>query len=240
MATGPNQRLSDEPMALRNGDRMKQAEFHQAYLLMPDNYHAELIGGIVYEPSPVGYEHSEFEPDLSALLHRYAKAAIGVGLCSNGSVILSEDDEVQPDLFLRIKDEYNGQSKLTPKTLSKSMIQYVAGAPELVAEVAYSSRAIDLHLKKHTYKKHGVCEYLVLCLNPKEIRWFSLSDSGVLKPDANGIFRSVVFPGLWIHGPALLESKFDICENTLTQGLESPEFEAFKLKLANVGSQGFL
>jgi hypothetical protein len=39
---------------ITNGDHMKQPEFHRLYSSMPEDYRAELIGGIVFEPSPLG------------------------------------------------------------------------------------------------------------------------------------------------------------------------------------------
>jgi hypothetical protein len=38
---------------LVTGDRMSREEFHRIYAATPDAFHAELIGGIVYVPSPL-------------------------------------------------------------------------------------------------------------------------------------------------------------------------------------------
>lgn len=43
---------------------MHQPEFHQAYLAMLSDYKAELIGGVVYEPSPLGLEHGTHDAHL--------------------------------------------------------------------------------------------------------------------------------------------------------------------------------
>jgi Uma2 family endonuclease len=137
--------------------------------------------------------------------------------------MLGDEDEVQPDLTLRILPEHGGQSK-QPK--------FIEGAPELVAEVAYSSYAIDLHLKKERYRVAGVIEYLVLCLQPRRLYWFDFKHDAELTADGEGIFRSVVFPGLWIHGTGLLDSKHVQTDQTLRAGLLSSEHKRFVTRLA--------
>ena len=57
------------------------------------------------------------------------------------TVILAEESEPQPDLALRVLTECGGQSWVTEDN-------YYAGAPELIAEIAHSSRAIDLNQKR--------------------------------------------------------------------------------------------
>jgi hypothetical protein len=42
----------DEP-GLHTGDRMTRKEFHRRYEKMPDNFRAELIGGVVYGGLPI-------------------------------------------------------------------------------------------------------------------------------------------------------------------------------------------
>ncbi len=228
MASVPRRRVheQDSPVLLRTGDRMTRKEFHRAYSQMPENYRAELIGGIVFEPSPLGYAHGENDVRLSFLLEMYSMHTPGTGVAGNVTVILGEEDEVQPDLILRITEELGGQSHLTGKK------KYVKDAPELVAEVAHSSRAIDLHLKKERYALAGVLEYIVICLDPKRLYWFDLRRRKELTADADGVFRSVVFPGLWIHGDDLLNGQREATLEILNRGLKSPEHMTFVSKLA--------
>jgi|SRR5438552_3269847 len=49
---------------LCNGDRLTQPEFHRRYLTYPDDAHFELIGGIVYVPSPQRMPHSDYDGEL--------------------------------------------------------------------------------------------------------------------------------------------------------------------------------
>ena len=41
------------------GQRLGQAEFHRRYEAMPPRTRAELVGGIVYMPSPMSNDHGE-------------------------------------------------------------------------------------------------------------------------------------------------------------------------------------
>lgn len=213
------------PELLHNGDRMTRAQFHRAYSQMPDNYKAELIGGIVFEPSPLGYPHGEHHLRLGNLLDTYRIHTPGTGAADSVTVMLSDEDEVQPDLVLRLAQELGGRSRLTRD-------RYVKGAPELVAEIAHSSRAIDLHLKKERYTLAGVVEYVVVCVSPKQIYWFDLPGRKEMAPDNDGVFRSAVFPGLWIHGDGLLKLEGELTLDILNRGLRSPEHKEFVSQLA--------
>lgn len=212
---------------LSNGDRMVRHEFHNAYCNMPESYRAELIGGIVFEPSPLGWDHSEGHSVLNHLLVTYSIATAGTRVGDNASLFLSDEDEVQPDLILRIEEQFGGRSKLTKKG------RFLEGSPELVAEIAYSSRAIDLHLKKDRYHLAGVNEYIVFCLNPVSLYWFDLrqSESEKLQADADGIIRSRIFPGLWIHEAGLLETDRQKTLAVLNDGIASAEHDEFALEL---------
>jgi len=96
-----------------------------------------------------------------------------------------------------------------------------------VAEIAHSSQDMDLHDKKQRYAAAGVREYLVVCLKPKKLHWFDLRNNCELASDAGGIFRSVLFPGLWIDGEALLRLDYQRLMGALNQGLATPEYAAF-------------
>ena len=69
------------------------------------------------------------------------------------------------------------------------------GPPELVAEVAHSTRAIDLHQKRLDYQQAGVREYLVLCIEGPELIWFGFRSRGRIVPDGDGVCRCACFPG---------------------------------------------
>ena len=209
---------------LYTGDRMAQPEFHRRYLAYSDDVKFELIGGIVYMASPLRRAHTRRHLQLGALLERYAHATHGVEALDNATTVLGEDSEPQPDLALRVLSQYGGSSRESPDDC-------VIGPPELVVEIAHSSRAIDMHQKRRDYQQAGVREYLVLCLEEPEFHWFRFRRAGRIVPDVNGVYRSRAFPGLWIDGPALLADKRARLVTILRRGLASPEHAAFIRRL---------
>jgi Uma2 family endonuclease len=209
---------------LHNGDRMTQAEFHRIYEQMPEDFRAELIGGIVYVASPLQIPHGNYHLPLSTLFFVYQSNTPGVEASDNTTVILGEYGEPQPDLYLRILPEYGGQSRTED--------DYVVGGPELMTEIGLSSRAMDLHGKKDDYARYGVLEYLVLCVRERQLRWFDLRANQELTADVDGIMRVRCFPGLWIHVEAVLAKNARQMLATLEQGLATPEHAAFVRQLA--------
>src|SRR5262245_5995245 len=116
---------------LENGDRMTQPEFHRRYEAYPKDAKIELIGGIVYMASPMRLPHGTYHVKLSTVLDVYASGTSGLQVADNATAILGDESEPQPDLLLRILEEYGGQSK-------ENAEQYIEGAPEFIAEIAHS------------------------------------------------------------------------------------------------------
>jgi Uma2 family endonuclease len=205
---------------LRSGDRMTREEFHRIYERMPEHFQAELVGGIVYVSPPLRLEHGQHHIPLGTVFFAYEASTPGVQSGDNTTVLLSNDSEPQPDLFLRILPEYGGQSKTTKDG-------YLEGAPELVAEIAHSTHAIDLHAKRDIYARYGVLEYLVLSLKERELKWFDLRANKELVADRDGVCRVRAFPGLRIHVEALLQRNYQQLMATLKVGLETSEHSDF-------------
>jgi Uma2 family endonuclease len=215
---------------LCNGDRMSRKEFHRAYATAPDGFKAELIGGTVHVSPPLQLRHGRNHLPLGAIFFLYEGSTPGVEAGDNTTILLGDDSEPQPDLFLRILPDFGGQSSTTKD-------DFVRGAPELIAEISSSSRAIDLHAKRADYEKHGVLEYLVVSLKEKKLRWFDLAAPRELSADTHGVLRIRAFPGLWIHGPALLDRDVAKLTATLQQGLDSPQHTQFVKQLAARGGR---
>ncbi|MBW4556262.1 MAG: Uma2 family endonuclease [Trichormus sp. ATA11-4-KO1] len=211
--------------ALASGDRLTRAEFERRYEATPEKFKAELIEGVVYVASPVRAFHGVPHADLVTWLGVYRTATPGVSAADNTTTRLDLDNEPQPDALLRI--ETGGTS-----TLSKD--GYIEGTPELIAEIATSSAAIDLGDKKNAYRRNGVQEYLVWQTFENRFSWFRLQSEEfvLIEPDAEGIICSSTFPGLWLEVTALLEGRMIDVLNTLQKGLTSPEHQAFVQKLA--------
>lgn len=216
--------LPRSPVELYNGDRMSREEFHRLYEQAPPDFKAELIGGTVYVASPLKLAHGEPHLLLGVLLVAYSTRTPGVRPSDNTTVLLGDDAEVQPDLLLRVLPEYGGQSATKDG--------YVMGGPELVMEVAHSSRAVDLHSKKSVYARSGVREYLAYCVAERQLKWFDLTADKELQADDSGICRLKSYPGLWINGTALAAYDYAQMIATLEQGLATPEHAAFVAELA--------
>ena len=214
------------PTRLGEGQRIDQPTFHERYEGMPPGTRAELIEGVVFIPSPVGYEHSDSHIPALVWLEHYARRTSGVQVLDNATVILNRSNEPQPDAMLRIRPEYGGRTKNEGR--------YLAGAPELVVEVSRSTRYMDLGPKLDAYERAGVLEYIVRASEPDEVIWHILEDGQIvaLSPDAEGLLRSRVFPGLWLNTSALLSNDRDAVCETLMCGLNTPEHAAFVARLA--------
>ena len=209
---------------LVNGEHMKQAEFHRRYEAYPEDFKIELIGGVVYMTSPLRWPHGNYHLILGTAFALYTGETPGVEAGDNATAILGEESEPQPDLSMRLLPEYGGQSRLNEE-------EYVEGAPELLAEIAHSTRAIALHQKRDDYQRAGVIEYVVLCIEEREFHWFHFPSGEMLKPNRRGVCRSRVFPGLWVDVPALLERDTNRLIATVRRGLASREHTSFVRRL---------
>jgi Uma2 family endonuclease len=212
---------------LEAGQCLDQPTFHERYEAMPPNTRAELVGGVVYMPSPLSADHGEPDNDVSGWLFHYKRFTPGVRSPNDATVILDQWGEPQPDCQLRIPAELGGQTHLDENG-------YITGAPELVVEIARSSRSYDLKQKKADYERAGVAEYLVVELDPNRIHWFVRRGTrfAQLQPGPVGVYRSKIFPGLWLDALALFSEDLDRVIKVLEQGLATPEHAAFVAKLA--------
>lgn len=214
-------------MLLQNGDRMTRTEFLRRYRAMPNISHAELIEGRVYMPSPVSADrHGEPHFDLITWLGMYRAMTPGVVGGDNSTLELDFDNAPQPDGYLRLTEQVGGQSRLVHG--------YVQGAPELIIEIAASTVSYDLHEKMNAYRRNGVKEYVVWRTNDSAIDWFILVD-GRFDPHPmsdDGIYRSLVFPGLWLDTVAVLRGDMAQVLQILQQGLADASHQAFVMTLS--------
>ncbi|MDY7012886.1 MAG: Uma2 family endonuclease [Cyanobacteriota bacterium] len=200
---------------LENGDRLTRLEFETRYEQMPRLQKAELIEGVVYMGSPLRIDrHGNPHIHVATWLGVYEAATPGVQAGDNCTVRLDAENEPQPDVLLRIKE--NGQS-----TISED--GYVEGAPELIVEIAASTASIDLHDKQRVYRGNQVQEYLVWRIYDKKFDWFRLKEGKYikLKPDEQGIIKSEIYPGLWLNIDSLLSGNLAKVLEVLQQGIAS-------------------
>jgi hypothetical protein len=216
---------------LRTGDRLTREEFHRRYEAMPEDFRAELIGGVVHVFARGKVGPGRLRSALGALFALFAAPTPGVEAGGPVTLLLGEDSEPQPDLYLRVLPECAGRSWATAD-------DYLAGPPELIGEVANSRNAAEWQRRLLDYTRCGVQEYLSLHLPDNLLRWFDLRSNQELQADADGVCRLRSFPGLWIHVEALLARDGGRLVSTLEQGLATPEHAGFVRQLAERRTAG--
>ncbi len=211
-------------LPLESGDHLDQATFHALYKKMPPGVRAELVGGVVYMPSPVSNSHAQPNADPVCCLGTYRAHTPGVGTSDNGTTVLGDDSEPQPDAFMRVA--LGGQTRLDDEG-------YVIGCPEMVCEVSNSSVSYDLHAKLRDYDRYGAVEYVAVIVRERRVAWFARTAAHLVEvsPDADGIHRSRAFPGFWLDPAALLRGDVARALQVLGQGLATPEHAAFAASL---------
>jgi Uma2 family endonuclease len=208
-------------------------EFERRYDAMPHLKKAELIEGVVYMPSAVRLDqHGGQQADLITWLGVYRAFTPGVRIGDNSTVRLDLDNEPQPDGLLIVDPANGGQAVI-------SADGYVEGAPELVAEVAASSVSIDLNLKFRVYRRNKVREYLVWRVLDQAIDWFVWRHRQYdrLSPSSDGVYRSKVFPGLWLDPAALMRDDLLTVLQVVQEGIASPEHAAFVSRLQQAAAR---
>lgn len=210
---------------LKAGDQLTREEFLRRWHANPRITHAELIGGVVYMPSPVSVEHGGADGHVGTWLGVYHAYTPGTASERNTTSYLV-DDTPQPDLNLRLLPEYGGGSWVEEG--------YLHGVPELLAEVCVSTASYDLNQKYRLYEAARIPEYLAVVMFERQIRWRVLINGRyqLLPPDADGLWRSRAFPGLWLDGQALLSGNVRQVLDRLQDGLRSPQHERFVGDLA--------
>ena len=211
---------------LVDGERLSREEFHRRYLAMPHVKKAELIDGVVHMPSPLrNSAHALPDQDLAGWIAYYRWQTPGLRGGSNGTIRFLGDNELQPDAMLMIERSHGGQAELDADG-------YITGAPELLAEVAASSASRDRGKRKRVFQTNGVCEYVLVRTQQDAVDWFVLRDGKYeAMPLDEGVYKSEVFPGLWLDPAALLRGDGVAVLETLQRGLASAEHAAFVERL---------
>ncbi|MGI8745309.1 MAG: Uma2 family endonuclease [Bryobacteraceae bacterium] len=212
------------PLLFSPGDRLSREEFLDLWEQMPGLKFAELIDGIVYMPSPLSIEHGSQDFDMHGWVFNYQLHTPVFQGVANATWLMLESAP-QPDTALRLLPEFGGRTTVQDKLAS--------GAPELVIEVCHSSRSYDLGPKLSLYQRADVNEYIALLIKEKRVEWRVLEAGSyrLLKPDEAGVFRSKIFPGLWLDESALWRNDAKRLIEVLNQGLHSDEHAAFLKRL---------
>lgn len=174
--------------------------------------------------SPVSADdHGEPHARVLTWLGVYEASTPGVTYGDNSTICLDSDNVAQPDAYMRLR---TGGSAVGEHG-------YLYKAPELIVEVAATSARYDLHDKMNVYRRNGVREYIVWRTFDRAVDYFVLHEGEYARKslDADGIFRSVVFPGLWLDPAALDRLDMATVLKVLQQGIESTEHREFVGKL---------
>ena len=208
------------------GDFLSREEFLRRWEAMPQIKRAELIRGVVYMPSPVSTDHGIMENNVGIWLGTYKVYTPGCESGHNLTWLMLEEEAPQPDTSLWILPEWGGKAR------RRGLL--IEGAPGFLAEVCVSRTAYDLHQKLEMYQEAGVQEYLAVLVQEKELRWHRLSRRRykVIAAPADGVYRSAVFPGLWLDSAAFLAKDMIRVLAVLQNGLNSPEHAEFVNRLA--------
>jgi len=218
--------VQSAPLRLESGEMLDRPTFHRRYARMPDGFRAELVEGMVIVNAAASFDHGNHDGAIAMRLRLYRAATPGTRSASNATVILGPHTELQPDGMLLIEPACGGKTRRAG--------QYVAGPPELTAEISNSSTSHDLHGKYREYERAGVLEYLVALVRERRVAWFHRSGKAFvpLVADGDGVFRSRCFPGLWLNEEALFGDDDGALIATLEAGLAGPEHAAFVKRLA--------
>lgn len=218
----------DDLPPLCNGDRLTQPEFHRRYLATPETFHAELIEGMVFiMASPISLtKHAGPQGFLIGWLAAYAMHTPGLHAAGPATLIVDNENEVEPDAMLRLAESSGGLSRINDD-------DFLTGVPELVVEVAASSASRDLNLKKRLYARIGIPEYIVVSAHERAVRWFVLHDGAYneLPPDDDGVFRSPSWPGLWLPASSVWTDDYASAFDAVKAGVATDAHAAFVARL---------
>lgn len=198
---------------------------------MPHVKKAELVEGIVYMPSSVYAPHGRSHAAIMGWLFADTAATPGTLLFDNTSLRLDARNQFQPDAMLLLNEARGGRCRVSDDG-------FVQGPPELVIEIAASSAAYDLHSKLRAYQRNGVHEYLAVLIYEQRVVWHRLSAEKYVTSQVggDGVLRSEVFPGLWLHQERFWANDLTGLLAALHEGLAAPDHAAFKALYSSTSS----
>ena len=142
MATVPEATsIPPEERELHSGDRMTREEFHRIYERTPEDFRAELIGGIVYVASPLRIRHGTNHLPLGAVFFAYESRTPGTESGDNTTILLGEEAIIR----LLVQRARLEQCVDFPSHLHGSTVS-VLGSADLKADRATrKTNLVDVH-----------------------------------------------------------------------------------------------
>ena len=199
---------------LESGDVLDALEYWRRYSSAPEKLKVERINGKVYVMSPLrAVHHGNPHLLLAQWIATYAMHDPKLIGSDNATIRLNTDNDPQPDLcLLRLQ----GQTRFDDDG-------YIVGAPEMIVEIAGSSASYDFGEKRDVYQAAGVGEYLVFEPIEGRIEWWRLENGRFIEIQSEGgVYKSILFPGLWLDAEALRSANALKLIATLQQGMRTP------------------
>src|ERR1017187_989602 len=213
---------------LGDGDRLTAAEFHRRYEGMPELKKAELINGVVYLGlTRTTIAQGSSQAALTCWLGYYHAYTPGTEGGRNPTLRFEfGENEPQPDDVLLLLPEYGGRSWTDENG-------YLVGAAELTAEISSSTVRRNPRARMDAFEQNGIVEYIVWRVEDQEIDWFILKRGKyqLLVKTKDGLYKSKVFPGLWLDAKAMIGGDMIKVLEVVQQGIASPEHRRFAAKL---------
>ena len=97
-----------------------------------------------------------------------------------------------------------------------------------------SSLRLDLGKKRKLYERYGVQEYVVYDAKDQTLHWFQLPGTEMIHPDSAGVYKSQLFPGLWIDSKALARGDAAGLFAAVEAGTKTAAHKKFVAKLRSI------
>ena len=197
MVTLPEVAEQEEKARIPAGNIIAENISSEDYLEHYAAHFCEWVEGYVIKMSPIHVKHFIITDYLARLFHPYLRVTkVGVYRAAPFVMEMPSGKKREPDLQTILKENYD---RLKP-TL-------VAGAADICIEVmSPGTEAVDRGDKFTEYEKAGVCEYWMLDPMREESLFYRLNENGIFmpqRPDANGVYRTLLLPGFALHVPTL-------------------------------------
>jgi len=170
------------------GQKMSFAEFLETEF---DHNHYEWVNGEAVEMSAVEYSHALLLTYLVRVLGAFLeKHDAGVLLTEPFQMRVSETSSRAPDIQV-----------LLNANVSRIKRVFTDGPADLVVELASpATRSVDRIEKFTEYEQGGVSEYWMLDPLRRRADFLQLQNGTYIPADLddNGIYHSVILPGLWL------------------------------------------
>jgi Uma2 family endonuclease len=219
----PKRERRGEPeldMSLLQGERVTRYEFERRYNLMRDGKKAELIDGRVLLRPDLPFGTQRF--NLIGWLGQYSALTPVSAGAAHSSIRADWGTELHPDACLFVSPEDTGCVQIDCEG-------FIDGTPELICDTVSHE---DWAAKLDEYCRIDVKEYVVWRVLDDAIDWFVLEGARYKRlPCDAGIYRSRVFPGLWLDVEALIDGNLLRVFEVVQEGIASEEHRQFVARL---------